>query len=139
MTQPKLETIVSKRCGQDAKLSGCTENWAIEQPTIVGRTDIVRTEWENIGEGHSGDYNPADLHDENFLRFSVLLNGECVDDACYCTLTPAKSSDEVQVSLLANIHRKAIRGLERGPSIKQAMNLMSWISPDSPKGMEIRK
>ncbi len=124
MTQA-LETIVAARCAATARLFGGSGNWAIEQPTEQG---TVRTEWEYIGEGWCEDYNPSDPDDEQLLRFTILLNGEQVDDASYCTQTPASATDEVQVRLLAAIHVEAIRTIGNG-EIKRAMEYMSWISP----------
>ena len=54
--------------------------------------DGIRVEWEDIGEGICGDYNPEDPDDHPLLRFSVsiLLDGqwEAVEDASYCTQMP---------------------------------------------------
>tara|TARA_Y100000034_G_C6904281_1_gene419116 strand:+ start:2184 stop:2564 length:381 start_codon:yes stop_codon:yes gene_type:complete len=90
-----------------------------------------QVEWENIGEGWSGDYNSDDPDDVNLLRFHVLeLNGEGewedMEDASYCTRMPADTPDN-------GLRRaaKIIMGQTWGESnIKKICEHLSWISPD---------
>lgn len=48
-------------------------------------------EWEDIGEGYSGDYDPNDPNDKPLLRATMLFDNEPVDSGSYCTLAPAKT------------------------------------------------
>ncbi len=46
-------------------------------------------DWEDIGEGLAGDYNPGDPNDIPLLRFSVSQDGEQIENGSYCTLVRA--------------------------------------------------
>jgi hypothetical protein len=52
-------------------------------------TDRVRVEFEDIGEGHNGDYNEDDAEDEQLLRLTVSVREDDawvqVDGGSYCT------------------------------------------------------
>jgi hypothetical protein len=51
-------------------------------------------EWEDIGEGLSGDYNPKDSADVSLLRANLSYKGFPTVDGSYCTSTPVGTSDE---------------------------------------------
>jgi hypothetical protein len=94
----------------------------------------VRIEWDAIGEGLIGDYNPDNPNDIELLRFYVQKkeNGEWVDieDGSYCTLFPVSASEEEMKKgleiLMDNFYDAAVAG----ESIKKIGERMSWISPD---------
>src|SRR5574342_1129349 len=58
------------------------------------RGDLL-AEWEYIGAGLSGDYDPDDPDDIELLRFSVSKFGEQLDDASYCTLMPVGTDPKI--------------------------------------------
>lgn len=66
------------------------------------KREIIKVEWEHIGEGWSGDYNPDDPNDEPLLRFTVYIRGvwpefewEQLEDASYCTQMPVGTTYDV--------------------------------------------
>jgi hypothetical protein len=113
-----------------------TDKWSRVFTTLT--RDNQKVEWENIGEGWSGDYNSDDPDDENLLRFHVLrLNGkgewEDVEDASYCTRIPANIPDD-------DLHRaaKIIMDATYGKrNIKKICEHLSWITPDDVNGDNI--
>lgn len=96
----------------------------------------VLVEWENLGEGICGDYNPEDPDDVNYLRFyvSVKYDGEWVDidDASYCTMMPADTDREILVKALKYLLSEFSEPLNADPycSVKSLGERLSWISPD---------
>ena len=60
----------------------------------------VMVTFSNIGEGVSGDYDPKYPEDVNLLRFDVYRDGVAVDDASYCTQTPAATNHKTLRRLL---------------------------------------
>ncbi len=99
--------------------------------------DNVKVEWESLGEGHCGDYNPEDPDDEKLLRFyvSVLRDGEWeeVEDGSHCTLFPESATDEekrVGLSVLMHRFHKVLMD-DPNASIKKLSEEMSWISLDT--------
>lgn len=82
-------------------------------------------ELEDIGEGISGDYDPDDPTDVALLRFTVLRNGEPMDDASYCTNIPASTPENVQIEL-ATFIMDEVYGLE---NVKKLCERLSWIDP----------
>jgi len=97
--------------------------------------DNVKIEWADLGEGLSGDYNPDDPNDIALLRFDVYVqspeDGEwlAVDDASYCTLVPADSSEELLMKLLERLMSEIYDWASSGHSIKKLCERLSWISP----------
>ena len=95
----------------------------------------VKVEWVELGEGYDGDYSPIDPEDRELLRFDVsrrTANGEweAVEDASYCTLTPADTPEDVQRALLALLMDEVYDPVEAGQSIKKLCERLSWIEPD---------
>lgn len=94
--------------------------------------DNFRVEFECIGEGYSGDYDPADPEDAELLRFyiSERRDGEWedADGGSYCTRVPADTDEETQEKLLQLLMKELIAGVEAGESIKKTGERLSWIS-----------
>lgn len=71
------------------------------QEVVVNHFDL-RLEWEHIGEGVSGDYDPGDPDDVPLLRFTISrvatpLSGEYepCEDASYCTMVRTTTPRQV--------------------------------------------
>ncbi len=90
----------------------------------------LRIDWDELGEGWNGDWDPDDPDDVELLRFSVyrLEGGEWVeaDDASYCTQVPVATAAGVRQRLLEGLMDE-IDGA-RG-SIKKLCERLSWIDP----------
>lgn len=97
----------------------------------------VAVELEDIGEGLSGDYDPSDPYDVALLRFTVLLNGEQVEDASYCTRIPADTDSITQATLAATILEQVIEEVLCGHSIKRLCEELSWIDERGRFGLEV--
>ena len=86
--------------------------------------DGLRIEWDQLGEGLSGDYDPDDPDDVELLRFSVYLHTsrytpDAFDDApddqgwwsrqdsSYCTYVPVSTGKVERLQLLKSIHAEA--------------------------------
>lgn len=107
------------------------------QGPILIRGD-VKVEWEWIGEGMSGDYDPADQRDTPFLRFTVshrapAADWESVDDASYCTLVTRDTPATTLESLLVWLMDEFYEPVSEGHSVKKLGERMSWIRPDGIK------
>ena len=87
----------------------------------------VTVELEDIGEGISGDYDPEDKEDIPLLRFTVLKNGEPIDDASYCTQVPTTISVTEATKVLSTIMNEVFEPVIRGYSIKKMCERLSWI------------
>jgi hypothetical protein len=105
----------------------------------------LKVEWEWIGEGNDGDYDPADKEDEPLLRFScsrrelVQLTGEDdweqLDDGSYCTQLPVTTP-------VSHLVRAALSILEAAeqPSPKRRFEELSWLNPgDFPTDEDFEK
>jgi len=94
----------------------------------------VRVEFENIGEGRCGDYDPEDPDDVNLLRFSVYEWGvggwSAVEDASYCTQLPADTSKEILELAAVRIMNKIGHVVRSGDSVKKMCEELSWMGPD---------
>jgi hypothetical protein len=62
--------------------------------------------WEWIGEGESGDFDPADPNDVARLRASLYYNGEQVDDGSYCTFATLETPKDELVKSAQDIMRQ---------------------------------
>lgn len=94
----------------------------------------VKVEWEELGEGISGDYNPDDPEDVELLRFSIFLNSrtegwQYIEDSSYCTNFPVSAPYEVKVKGLELIMDRVYERAHAGLSIKRICEELSWISP----------
>jgi hypothetical protein len=110
-----------------------------------------KVEWIDIGEGWSGDYDPDDPDDIALLRFDVLELQQvhepthadddeahewvAMDDASYCTMMPADSS-EADLRRAAEIIMDATYG---NTNIKKICEELSWISPGWLEQPELRR
>ena len=99
--------------------------------------DNVKVEWEAIGEGLSGDYNPGNPRDIELLRFyvSVLRDGEWEekDDGSYCTRFPVAAADKEKWAGLLLLMDRFHDVLFSDPdaSIKKLGEELSWIDSES--------
>ncbi len=117
--------------------------------------DNVKVEWDDIGEGFSGDYDPNDPDDVELLRFTVLyLSGsnkdddswpayrpedevwEQVDDASYCTLVPRDTDEKILLLMLKNLMMYVKDKVEARESIKKECEWFSWIGPKDIEQLE---
>lgn len=112
-------------------------------PTVSATDGFLLVEWESIGEGHCGDYDPDDPEDEELLRFSVYVRipghtyptagweaWEPVEDASYCTLMPVTASNETLEKAIRTIFAEYRRAICRYPvsvSVKKMGEHLSWI------------
>ena len=100
---------------------------------MINQTFLVQDDrrvdlWQ-AGEGQSGDFDPNDPNDIEFLRFDVQERKdgewETMDDASYCTQLPV-DSDFVTI-------QKALRWIMQETygktEIKKICEELSWISP----------
>jgi hypothetical protein len=91
----------------------------------------VRVEWEDIGEGVCGDYDPKDPTDKPLLRFTVLqkIKGkwEQVDDASYCTYVMIDTPKKILKRLLRIIYGNVAEEVRKGCRIKKLCEQLSWI------------
>jgi len=95
----------------------------------------LRVEWEWLGEGNSGDYDPADKDDNPLIRFTVSKRVPCseerweqIDDGSYCTQLPVTTS-------LSDLVKAAVSILEAAeqPSPKKRFEELSWLETDDCK------
>ena len=107
------------------------------------RDEKLKVEWNNIGEGYNGDYNPLDPEDENLLRFDVYCKRtpdsewEEVEDASYCTNVPAKTpEDELErlLRILFDRYSDVIDDYLDGTSVKKLGEELSWIGCEKKVG-----
>lgn len=99
--------------------------------------DGIRVEFEAIGEGLGGDYNPDDPDDVELLRFYVSVKAEHMtddmegpddygywtpQDSSYCTHVPVSATPQQRQALLKFIHGK-VSSLR-----KRDMEEASWAS-----------
>lgn len=98
---------------------------------ICGR---VRVDWEALGEGLRGDYDPEDPSDIELLRFTAYLatedGWEQIDDASYCTNVPVGADPDALGRMICVIARKYGNMLNSDPeqSVKKLGERLSWIS-----------
>ena len=115
------------------------ERTSVNPDELIKTDDItgisVKVEWYNAGEGSSGDYNPDDPDDINFLRFDVSYKPEeewfAVEDASYCTLVPEDTPEMVRFEGLHIIMNRVFYNVADGHSVKKACEQLSWLSPES--------
>ena len=95
-------------------------------------------EWEDLGEGLSGDYDPDDPDDVHLLRFTLydtskkdfLGRREQVDDCSYCTLMPVDTPDNILMKALDYMLDEFVNVIDAGYSGKKTGERLSWISPE---------
>jgi hypothetical protein len=102
--------------------------------------DGFRVDWEWIGEGVSGEYDPDDPNDVPLLRFSCYEFGSVdpgneaapeewyeLDNASYCTRMPVSSPLKSLAIAASVILEAVIDGEKKGKSYKKEMERLSWI------------
>jgi hypothetical protein len=96
----------------------------------------VRIEWEDIGEGWSGDYDPEDAEDEALLRFYISRRDpdapelyEQVEDGSFCTRVPADTDPTILQALLELIMARVYDKIVAGEPIKREAEELSWAEP----------
>ena len=104
--------------------------------TVASATcDDIKVEWENLNEGVTGDFDPNNPGDRNFLRFTVYVkdpesgNWSQADDASYCTCTEASVSKEQLMACLHDIFSRYYWVLHNNHSVsvKKLGEQLSWI------------
>lgn len=98
---------------------------------ILVRGDL-RLDWDELGEGLHGDWDPDDSNDVELLRFTLyrLDEGEWapVDDASYCTQVPVSTDMGTRQQLLEGL-LEAIENEDGEGSIKKRCEELSWVNP----------
>jgi hypothetical protein len=90
-------------------------------------------EFEDIGEGWEGDYDPSDPEDTPLLRFYLRWkkDGEWQDvpDCSYCTRLPTSTSPEVLEKIANEALDRVEEAARQGESLKRLCERLSWMSP----------
>jgi hypothetical protein len=100
--------------------------------------DKVAIEWDYIGEGWAGDYNPDDPDDDQLLRFTVLIQKdgewEQYDDGSYCTQLPISTPIKA-LELISGEMLEYLQGIDSpgAASQKRYLQEMSWLDPNDAK------
>ena len=96
----------------------------------------IRVEFNNIGEGYNGDFNPNDPDDVYLLRFDISTRKgtgwEPVEDASRCTQIPVGAAPEVILKRALEIHDAVHDALIAGDSIRAICDKCSWMSDANP-------
>jgi len=94
----------------------------------------IKIEFEHIGEGWSGDYDPNDPDDTPLLRFTVykLDGGQWneIENASYCTLFPDDTPDVIQLKGLQIIMDVIYFDATTEQGIKRKCQALSWLGPE---------
>lgn len=104
-------------------------------PTVITSDDgNIKVEWEYIGEGWYGDFDPTDPTDEPLLRFSVqtLEEGEWeyAHDASYCTMNQIDTDEKDLIEIGRLIVERFAECVEEGRSWKGEMEIASHWFPN---------
>ena len=94
----------------------------------------VKVEWEQLGEGKCGDYDPDNPYDEEYLRFYISKQDDKgtwqqVENGSYCTLFPVSASDSEKETALQFIMYRIFDKVKEGKWIKKPAEELSWINP----------
>ena len=106
-----------------------------ELPLFTKGNIIV--EWVYLDEGYSGEYDPSDPNDEQFLRFDIskrkggFINP--IDDASYCTHIKLQTPTYILQKALRVIMSYVWSRAESGDSIKKLCEWLSWINEEELK------
>jgi hypothetical protein len=94
----------------------------------------IKIEWDELGEGLCGDYDPDDPNDIELLRFTVyeMIDGEWefVDDASYCTNVPVSAGPVERAKLLAILMDRIEPQMVAEGRCKKVCEELSWIGLD---------
>jgi len=115
--------------------------------TKVTINDELSVEFEDIGEGLMGDYDPDDPNDIALLRFDVSITEEAAEryevygestfandgmfvpqDTSYCTQVPVETPDSRQLELLASMALELHKAMRTGMGLKRTAEHLSWTS-----------
>lgn len=112
------------------------EDFSFKEMEVISKDGRFKAVWEWIGEGRSGDYNPADPNDFPILRFTcyVAPNAdrtnvggasfwEQIEDASFCTAMDARTPRP----LLRKALKKAVLR-ELVSSYPEHKRDMAWLS-----------
>jgi hypothetical protein len=101
------------------------------EPVAV-EEDGVKVEYDWMGEGDNGDYQPDNPEDKPLLRFTVYqLKGATwhpVEDSSNITLLPITTSEEILGKLARYILNIVKNHVLIGRKIKGECERLSWIS-----------
>ena len=99
-----------------------------ELPVII--RENVQIEWVNLDEGHDGDYDPTDKHDENLLRFDVSRfdgkNWEAIADGSYCTQVSATTPQQILIEHLVHFMNTIYDDVSEHGTAKRVCESLSW-------------
>ena len=102
--------------------------------TVMNDEQTVKVEWEYIGEGWYGDFDPTDPTDEPLLRFAVLTleNGdwEYAEDASYCTMNQIDTDEKDLTEMGLLIIERFVECVGEERSWKREMEIASHWCPD---------
>ncbi len=117
----------------------------LESPDVITISDNkLRVDFEHIGEGWSGDYNPDDKEDNPLVRYTVSVRRpdadpdawEQMDDASYCTRIPLATSNDDMGVLAAIVYDRFADVVDNyldSESVKRLGEELSYLSPDNAK------
>lgn len=102
--------------------------------TVMGDDGNVKLEWDYVGEGWYGDFDPTDPTDEPLLRFAVqtLEEGEWeyAYDASYCTMNQIDTDEKDLIEIGRLIIERFSECVEEGRSWKREMEVASHWFPN---------
>ena len=87
----------------------------------------VRVEYEYIGEGWNGEYNPDDELDQPLYRFTVYYKDDDVES--YCTAWPIGTSEATLRNEARNLLEEVFIPVVSGDSIRRICGAYSWHGP----------
>jgi len=93
----------------------------------------ARVEFERLGEGYFGDFDPDDPEDEELLRFETYRKDESGSwapcrDGGYCTALPVATPLDGRQQALDMLMATLQGGIE-SDRVKHIAEMASWISP----------
>ena len=122
----------------------------IKEGRILSDDERIAVDWEELGEGWCGEYDPEDPEDTELLRFDVMVKefGEdefsYLDNGSFCTRFPVNAPEPVKQAGLLLIFQRLeplvreylVNGDRR---YKREAEELSWIEPSwvTPKGTVI--
>ena len=100
--------------------------------------DTYKAEWDDIGEGCDGDYDPNDPDDVQLLRFYTYEFNGCytaessrpewieIDGGSFCTRMPTTTAEKILMKALMAV----VFELHSTSGSLSALERMSWITPE---------
>lgn len=118
----------------------CTKRWlTVSETTHMSYhpyNSNLKVEWEDIGEGLNGDYDPNDPDDKQLLRFDVSYrqsrkdDWEAVPDSSYCTMIENTCPPRILKAILRYIYKEVDKKWRNGCSVKKLCEYLSWLDSD---------